>query len=85
MRTTVRIDDDLMRDLRKRAAAERVSVTRLLNQLLRRGLVSKPPKRVAYRERVYSLGAARLNLDKALAIAAADEDAEVLRKLALRK
>lgn len=85
MRTTVRIDDDLLRDLRQCAAAERISMSRLLNQLLRRGLASKPPRRAPDRERVYSLGEARFNLDQALAVAAADEDAEVIRELALRK
>jgi hypothetical protein len=85
MRTTLRIDDDLMRDLRRRAAEQKVSLSRLFNQLLRQGLAAKPAKRAAYRERVYSLGPPRVSLDKALALAAADEDAEVTRKLMARK
>jgi hypothetical protein len=42
-------------------------------------------KRAAYRERVDSLGAPRVNLDKALALAVADEDAEITGKLVARK
>jgi hypothetical protein len=85
MRTTFRIDDDLMNALRKRAAAERVSLSQMFNQLLRQGLAAKPSRRPPYREQVCSLGEARINLDKALNIAAADEDDEVVRKLTLRK
>lgn len=50
MRTSVRIDEDLMRELRKPAAAEWVSLTQFLNQLPRRGLVSKRPERGRLRE-----------------------------------
>ena len=38
MRSTVRIDDDLMAELRARARAERLSMTRLLNRVLWAGL-----------------------------------------------
>lgn len=85
MRTTIRIDDDLLRALKERALAQKTSLSNLLNRLVRQGLASKPNRRVAYREKVFSLGEARMNLDKALAIAAADEDEEVTRKLAVRK
>ena len=85
MRTTLRIDNDLMQELRKRAAAQKVSLASLCNQVLRDGLAQKPLTRRRYRERVASMGVPRVNLDKALAVAAADEDAEVARKIALRK
>lgn len=85
MRTTIRIDDDLLRELRRRAAQGKVPLTHVLNQVLRQGLTSKPRRRAAYREKVFSLGAPQRDLNKALAIAAAEEDAEVIRKLALRK
>ena len=85
MRTTLRIDDDLMQEIRQRAAARKVSLSELINQFLRQALAGKPARRSVYREKVFSLGAARLNLDKALALAAAEEDEEVTRKLALRK
>ena len=85
MRTTLRIDDDLLRELRQRAEAQKVPLTKLVNQALRQALASRPAKRVAYREKVHSMGTPKVNLDKALAIAAAMEDEEVARKLAVRK
>ena len=85
MRTTLRIDDDLLRELKSRAVSENLSVSKLLNRVIRQGLASKPTKRVRYREKTFSLGAPLVNLDKALALAAAEEDEHVLRKLAARK
>ena len=85
MRTTVRIDDDLLKDLQRRAAAQSIPLSKLLNQLLRQAMAGKPLKRARYRERVFSLGRPRVPLDKALALAASEEDEEVLRKLAVRK
>lgn len=85
MRTTIRIDDDLLQDLKSRASEQSVSLNTLLNQLLRQGLLVKSNKPLRYKEKVYSLGQPRLPLDKALQLAAADEDEEVLRKLAARK
>jgi hypothetical protein len=87
MRTTVRIDDDLMTELKQRALREKVSLTRLVNRTLRLGL---EPSRAAgprrrFQQRVFSMGKPAVDLTKALAIAAALEDEEVLRKLSLRK
>ena len=85
MRITVRIDDDLLRELKHRAAAQKVSLTALLNRVLRQGLAAKPARRAPYREKVFSLGTPLINVDKALALAATEEDEQVLRKLAARK
>ena len=87
MRTTVRIDDDLLRKLRDRAHRERTSISHLLNCALRRGLETprKQPRPKRYREKTFDMGKARVNLDKALALAAALEDEENIRKLALDK
>jgi predicted DNA-binding ribbon-helix-helix protein len=88
MRTTVRVDDELLERLKAQARRENVSLTRLLNRALKAGLQAgnvRSAKRARYRERVHSMGAPRLNLDKALAVAASLEDAEVVRELALRK
>jgi hypothetical protein len=41
--------------------------------------------RLLSRRRLLSLGAPRMNLDKALSLAAAEEEAEVTRKLLARK
>jgi hypothetical protein len=61
----------------------------MLNRTLRAGLKSgsaprNTPRR-AYREKVHALGTPRVALDKGLALAAALEDEEIVRKLALRK
>ncbi len=81
-RTTIRLDDDLMRELRRRATADELSLTDAVNVYLRRGLASPPVKRKPFRQRTYSLGPPKVNLDKALSVAAMLEDDEVLRKLA---
>lgn len=88
MRTTVRIDDALMLELKEKAAREEVSMTRLLNQVLRAGLRAeqqeKKPRR-RHRERAHPMGVPQVDLTKALSIAARMEDDEVLRKSRLRK
>jgi len=88
VRTTVRVDDELLEKLKAQARKEKVSLTRLLNRTLKAGLQAggaRRRKQPIYRERVHSLGAPRLALDKALALAAALEDEEIVRELALRK
>lgn len=88
MRTTLRIDDDLLRELKRRAQAQRTTLTVLVNRLLRRGLQNKDdgrPTRRRYRERTASLGRPALDLNKALALAATLEDEEILEKKARRK
>lgn len=88
MRSTVPIDDDLMVELRARAQAEGVSVTRMLNRTLRVGL-SEPRKQAKkcrpFRQNTFHMGVPRVGIEKALALAAALEDEEVARKLSLRK
>ena len=86
MRTTVRIDDDLLVELKARAEAEGQSLTRMFNRTLRRALKA-PPEDAAqpFKQRTFRMGAARLGVDKALALAAALEDEEVTRKMSLRK
>ena len=88
MRTTVNIDDDLLGEVRERAREEGASFKQVLNHVLRLGLeqskASKPGK--PYRCKSFSMGYPPLyNLDKALLVADALEDEEVLRKLAVRK
>ena len=88
MRTTIRIDDDLLKELRERAFREGRSFTQLVNRTLRRGLnvpEDTGGKRGRYRERPVSMGTPRVNLDKALAQAAAMEDGAAVDKLAQRK
>lgn len=88
VRTTVRVDDELLEQLKAQARRENVSLARLLNRTLRAGMQAgqgRRPKRKRYRERPVAMGKPRIALDKALAIAAALEDAEIVRELALRK
>jgi hypothetical protein len=88
MRTTVRVDDELLERLKAQAQEEKVSLTRLINRTLRAGLQvgsARRPKRPLYRERAKALGAPHISLDKALALAAALEDEEIVREFALRK
>jgi hypothetical protein len=90
MRTTVDLDPDLLRRLRDEAHRRRVSFKDLLNRVLRRGLESPARGKSharAYRCPTFRLGqpAASLDLDRALAVAAALEDEEIARELNLRK
>ena len=88
MRTTVRLDDELFERLKAQARKEKVSLTRLLNRALKAGLLAGGAHRraqPAYRARVHAMGVPRLALDKALAMAAALEDEEIVRELTLRK
>lgn len=86
MRTTVDIEPRLLEKLRAEAARRGTSVKALLNAALRAGLearVAEPA--VAYRLNSVSLGAPRMDLDRALQVADALEDEEHLRDLQRRK
>ena len=87
MRSTVRIDDDLMVELRARAEAESVSLTRMLNRTLRAGLSvpRKQTKRRPFKQETFHMGVPRVGVVKALSLAAELEDEEITRKLSLRK
>lgn len=85
MRTTVTLDPDVAAAL-KRAARERgVSFKETLNEAVRRGLGHESAAR-DYRMPSRPMGLRPgIDIDKALALAASDEDAQTLRKLELRK
>jgi len=90
VRTTVDVDQNLLRRLRIEARRRGVSVKELLDTVLRRGLdergagANAPPR---YRCPTFHMGApvAHVDLDKALRLSAALEDEETVRELALRK
>ena len=87
-RSSVRIDDDLMSELKALAHRENVSLTRILNRVIRQGLTtarSKPKSSKRYKEVPVSMGKPRVEIDKALTLAAELEDEEIIRKLSLRK
>ena len=88
MRTTLAIADDILRELRALAHKNSVSLTRAANDVLRAGLdrrVGRSARRRRYREEVADLGKPRVDLDRALRLAARLEDEETLRKLEERK
>ena len=88
MRTTIQIDDILLRELKEEAHREGLSLTKLVNRVLRYGMNGlerrKKPKR-PYREKTFPMGEPKLDIDKALSLAAMLEDQEILDKLARRK
>ena len=88
MRTTLTIDDQLFAELKERAHRHNVPLKQMVNQVLRRGLEvdANPQPRKPYRGKTFSMGQPLIpSLDKSLAIAAALDDEEIARKLALRK
>ncbi len=88
MRTTTRIDDDILDDLKALARKEKAPVAKVVNRVLRAGLsASRSParRRRPHVEKSFAMGRPALDLRKALAAAARLEEEEVLRKLALRK
>ncbi|HQK77112.1 MAG TPA: antitoxin [Candidatus Hydrogenedentes bacterium] len=88
MRTTIRIDDELLSKLKEEARKQNLPLTRVLDRTLRAGMqASRSPRRSRrrYREHTYPMGEPAVALDKALALAAALEDKEIIRKMLLRK
>lgn len=88
MRTTVRIDDELLRKLKEQARKEDASLTRVLDRTLRAGMHASPrqsSRKRPHRERTYAMGPPRIKLEKALALTAALEDEEIVRKVLGRK
>lgn len=85
MRTTVTLDPDVVAALHRAARERGISFKAVLNDAVRRGLSGEPTS-LRYRTPARNMGLrAGFDITKALTLAAADEDAEVLRKLALRK
>jgi hypothetical protein len=86
MRTTVTLDADVAAKLKQTARERGISFKEALNTNVRRGLESEGVRPKPYRVRTRRLGVRPgVDLDKALRIAAELEDAEIARKLALRK
>ena len=73
---------------RDRARTESASLTRMLNRTLRLGLAAprkQTENRRPFKQNTFRMGAQRVGIDKALALAAALEDEEIARKMSLRK
>ena len=88
MRTTLTIEDRIGKKLREVAHRSGKSFKQVVNETLEKGLTaSSPTRKSAYREHPARLGEARAGYDltKALSLASALEDEEILRKLEQRK
>ncbi len=88
MRTTLTIDDELMKELREEAHTRGLPVKEVVNRALRVGLreYHRPRSAKPYKCRTFSLGYPPLaDLDRALDLAERLESEEIARKLALRK
>jgi hypothetical protein len=86
MRTTVTLDPDVDAKLRAAMRERGVSFKVALNEAARAGLNGSAPAARRFRMPTSSLGVRPgVNLDKALQLAGEMEDAEIVRKLELRK
>lgn len=86
MRTTVTLDPDVEALLRKAMRERGLSFKQALNEAVRAGLAARPSPR-RYRARTFDMGmpAPGIDLDKAIALAAALEDEEIIRKMSMGK
>jgi len=86
MRTTVTLDPDVAARLKAIARERGISFKQALNQTVRAGLGAGRRAAQPFRQYTQPMGLRPgLSLDKALGLAAALEDEEILRKLELRK
>ncbi len=87
MRTTVTLDPDVEALLRRAMRERDLSFKEALNQAIRAGLSrSHAPRRgKPFRTKTYNMGVPKIDLTKALSIAAEMEDEEIIRKLRLGK
>ena len=85
MRSTVRLDDDLLTSLKERAEREDTSLTKLLNRALREWLAGRwsdiESRKLAYREKTFDTGKPLVDLTKALQLSAELEDEAIIEKL----
>jgi hypothetical protein len=88
MRTTVTLDPDTEALLRRRMRERRISFKEALNEAVRIGCgMARTGEHVRpFRQKTYRMGfRPEFRWDKALALAEAIEDEELVRKLELRK
>jgi hypothetical protein len=88
MRTTLTIDDGIARTLKELAHRSGKPFRQVVNETLRAGLGATGARRSKpYRVKPAALGGVLpgVNLDKALALADAIEDQELMTKMQLRK
>lgn len=81
MRTTLRLDDDLLIELKNRARQEGVTLSELVNLALRQSLGSPKRPRRPFRLKTRDLGRPSFDVSKANAVADSLDDEVILRKL----
>lgn len=80
------LDPDVEALLRAAMKQQDLSFKQAVNEAIRAGLGRPPARRKPFSQQTYSMGAEpHFRWDKALAEAAAMEDEEISRKIALRK
>ena len=82
MRTTVTLDPDVEEMIRREMHRRRASFKEVVNDALRLAL-REPGRRRRVETPTFDLGAPRVNLDRALALAGALEDEERQQRLAV--
>jgi hypothetical protein len=80
MRTTVTLDPDVAALVQRRMEERGVSFKQAVNDAIRAGLTDPTGAPPPFRTRTADLGVPAVPLDKALALAAALEDEELVRK-----
>ncbi len=83
MRTTVTLDPDTEATVRRLMAERGVSFKRALNDAIRAG--GQPHRPEPFRTRTRAMGSPAIDLDRAMQIAAGDEDEELVRRLRVGK
>lgn len=82
MRTTVTLDADTVALVQRRMREHGITFKQALNDAVRAGAGAA---RVPFQTATADLGPAAVTLDRALQLAAADEDEELLRKMRVGK
>lgn len=87
MRTTVTLDPDVERLIRKTVKERGISFKEALNQAARTGLLREKQRQTRkFVQKTFSMGEEQgFRWDKALTIAEEMEDEEIIRKLSIRK
>ena len=88
MRTTLTIDDSIMKRLKEEAHQSGLPLKQVVNTALEIGLrnLHQAQQQKKYTLKTHSMGMPRnIDFDKALQIASSLEDTEIFRKLKIRK
>lgn len=88
MRTTIDLDESVLKRLRDEAHSQGVPFRALLHRVIQRGLeASAEREETAYAAPSHAMGRVREGVDfvKALQLSSALEDEEIIRKLAQRR